>query len=184
MSDRQQQARDQDHPPVGQRRPRTAEPHAKRQHQADANDDGELQSKGTDVCEPECGRHRFFPIMRVMSRRSDFRQLIVFEQVQHQRPRRPVEDAIDEIPNHRADHLLLWLGRAIKVRAILERRLEVALLLQGPHVRHDSGVGDRSTGAELFVDVAHGDGAVMAPDNLHQLQLVGGEGGGLRSHAY
>ena len=88
---------------------------------------------------------------------------------------RAVEDAIDEVAQHRAEHLVPRLGRTIDVRALGHGLLEVALLLENPHHRHHGGVGDLPAREERFVDVAHGR-RLEPPHDFHDGELLRREG--------
>src|ERR1017187_2770391 len=96
------------------------------------------------------------------------RQVAVFDQMHQQGLRRTVEHAIDEIPHHGADHPALRLGRAVDVGALHLLPVEVALLFQDLHHRHDGGVGDPAPLQQGLINVPDR-GGVPLPDDFHDL---------------
>src|ERR1019366_6446854 len=103
------------------------------------------------------------------------RQVAVFDQMHQQGLRRTVEHAIDEIPHHGADHPALRLGRAVDVGALHLLPVEVALVFQDLHHRHDGGVGDPAPLQQGLINVPDR-GGVPLPDDLHDLQFLVCEG--------
>ena len=59
--------------------------------------------------------------------------------------------------------------------------LEVSLGLEDVHHGLDRGVGDRATGLQFLIDLAHG-GLLAKPDDFHDLEFLAGEGLGLGTH--
>src|ERR1035438_10361424 len=103
------------------------------------------------------------------------RQVVVFDQMHQQGLRRTVEHAIDEIPHHGVDHPALRLGRAVDVGALHLLPVEVALVFQDLHHRHDGGVGDPAPLQQGLINVPDR-GGVPLPDDLHDLQFLVCEG--------
>ena len=70
LTEWQKEADDQERSPTGERDPRLADSKCHGERRACADDERQLQAVGEDVAQHNRGRHRFFPIIRVISCRS------------------------------------------------------------------------------------------------------------------
>src|SRR5580704_956851 len=92
-----------------------------------------------------------------------------------------VENAIDEFADHAADHLALWMRRAVNVRTVLPALFQIALGFENFHHGHYGGVGDFAVLQKCLVNIANG-GVLALPDQLHDSQFLRRECRMLWSH--
>src|SRR5579883_2312573 len=94
---------------------------------------------------------------------------------------RAVEDAIDKLADHGADHLALGPGGPIDVGAVGLLFFKVTLLFQDVHHGHDGGVGDPPALEQRFINLADGRFFEL-PDDLHDFEFQAVEGRLDRAH--
>src|ERR1700735_777206 len=94
------------------------------------------------------------------------------DQMDEQRFRGTVEDAIDEFPDHAADHLALRMRRTVNEGTVLAAFFQVAFCFENFHHGHHGGVCDFAVLQKRLVDIADG-GVLALPDQLHNFEFLG-----------
>src|SRR5262245_29282147 len=108
-------------------------------------------------------------------------KVAVFHQPHQQRLGRAIKNAIDKLFHHSFNHLILRAGNLVNVGAVSNSLLEIILLLQDVHHRHDGRVGDFASLEERFINVSDG-GCLETPDDLHDFQFLFGKSVTFLSH--
>src|SRR5215831_21105692 len=102
------------------------------------------------------------------------REFLIFDQLDEQRLRGSVEDALQKIVHHVADYFALRLSWRVDVGALIRALLQMTFLLENSHHRHHGRVSDLPAPEQFFINVADGRTPVH-PDNFHDLEFLIGE---------
>jgi hypothetical protein len=110
-----------------------------------------------------------------------FADVAGFDEMDEERFRGTIENAVDEFAEHAANDLVPGVRGAVDEGAVLAALFQIAFGFEDFHHGHDGGVCDFAALEEGLVNIANGGGLAL-PDKLHDFEFLRGEGGVPGSH--